>query len=48
MGNIQGGADPETDPLEAAVVQEGDAVAWPKVVVMGIERDGTAKGHSAG
>lgn len=34
--------------LEAVVVQERDTVAWPKVMGMGMERRGTAKGHSAG
>lgn len=37
----------DRDQLEAVVVQERDTVAWPKVMVMGMERRGTAKGHSA-
>lgn len=39
----------DRDRLEAVVTQERDTVAWPKAMVMGVERrHGTAKGHRAG
>lgn len=49
MGNTWGRKKTrDRDQLEAIMAQERDIVAWPMVMVMGIEREGTAKGHSAG